>query len=340
MLTSLLRFSLFGGPVPLAAPLDAAAWQRLFDDARREAVTALLYDAVLQLPPALQPPREVLFHLAAVARTVEEDNRRRSAALHHFAALLSSRLSLPAVVVKGSSLARHYPVPLHRECGDNDLLTGAATERVARLLAEMEIAVERHNPRHIEFAFESTDFECHDYLLYRPADEPQWRSVPFSDAEQEAGSGLCRLPLEQEAYFLAKHMEYHAVFFHISVRLRDLVDWSLLLCSPELDYAALCRQKAGSDVDRFADLLSHYCIQLFGLRPVAALPPLPAGLAAADFGRLYLHYPARHRSALVRVARRAVHYLRHRRRYRLLYGQGMFRRFYWQNLRTAIKNKS
>ncbi len=314
--------------MPLVAPLGSNEWQALFDASRCAAVTALLYDAILMLPPHLRPPREVLFHFAAVARTVEDDNRRREAALCHFADFLNVHLALPAVVVKGSSLARHYPVPFHRECGDNDLYTGADTNNIAHQVATLGISVARHNPRHISFCFEQTEFECHDHLLYHAVEEPQWHSVPFADA----GSGLCRLPMGQEAFFLAKHMEYHAVFFHTSVRLRDLVDWTLMLRSPEFDYTALCSLKAGTDVDRFADLLTHYCVHLFNQPAPASLPPLPNRISAADFERLFMRCPERHPSPLVRVARRSWHYLRHRRTYRLLYGQGMFRRFYWRNL--------
>lgn len=342
MLVELLKYSLFGGPVPLTAPLGVVRWRSLFEQSRSEAVTALLYDAVLKLPAPLQPPHEVLFRLAAVARTIEDDNRRRSAALHHFAAWMGSRLSLPTVVVKGSSLARHYPVPLHRECGDNDIYTGSDTDRVARLLAEDGVEVHRSNPRHMAFVYEQTDFECHDYLLYNPDDEPQWQQVPFSEYELRAASGLCRLPIGQEAFFLAKHMEYHAVFFHVSVRLRDLVDWSLLLLSPEFDYAVLCGEKAGSDVACFADLLTHYCIHLFHLpadRVPSGVPALPKGLHAEDFERLYMHLPERHPMALVRVARRSWHYLRYGRQFRRIYGRGMFGRFYLQNIRIALKNK-
>ena len=113
-LASLLRFGLFGGAVPSPMPLTESQWQSLFDLSRRQAVTALTYDAVLKLPPGLRPPRRVLFPLATGAETVERDNRRREAALCHFAALCRRQLQLAVTVVKGSSRPPLLPAPAAR----------------------------------------------------------------------------------------------------------------------------------------------------------------------------------------------------------------------------------
>jgi len=342
MLTALLRFSLFQGPNPCDAldrPLSDEQWEALIGDAKREAVSALLYDAVAKLPPAQRPSKRIFFSLASHAATVEHDNQRRSAALHHLADLLYAKLSLPTLVVKGSALARLQPVPLHRECGDNDLYTGADTESVARLMEEQGVAVARHDPRHSSFDFEGILFECHTELLYHH-DDPLWTPVAFSPYEESQHSPLRRLPVAQEAFFLAKHTEHHAVFFHESVRLRSVVDWALLLRDPEFRYGDLCALKRGTDVDRFADLLTLYAATLFGLPPVDETRRLEAlGFSADDFESLYRHYPARHPRAFVRVFRRSRHYWRHRRQYKQLYGQSMFRRFYSHNVWQALRNR-
>ncbi len=311
-------------------PKSEAEWQWLFDLSRRQAVMALLYDAVLKLPKEQRPPRQVLFHFTSVTQTIGHDNHRREEALMRFAALLQGELSLPTVVVKGSSLARLYPKPLYRECGDNDLYTGADTERIAALMEGRGIAVDRKDPRHISFKYDGTTFECHNYLLYHN-DDIQWRFVPM------AGGGLLTLQPEHSAFFLAKHCEHHAVFFHNPVRLRSLADWCLLVGGEGFDYAAFCAVKQGTDVDVFADLMSCYCNSLFGVQlPFDAARLKAKGLEASDFDRLYLQCPERARLAAVRVVRRSWKYLRYGRLYRAIYGQSMFRRFYLRNVRVAI----
>lgn len=296
----------------------------------------MLYDTLLKLPKDQRPSRRVLFHFTSMTQTIEQDNRVREQALADFAALLKNRLQSPAVVVKGSSLARRYPVPLHRECGDNDLYTGVDTDSVTKLMESLGVKVERDSKRHVSFSFEGVDFECHNRLLYHN-DDPQWER---DDVFEVSGATLHALPSCQEAFFLAKHMEYHAVFFHEPVRLRDLVDWSLLVTSPGFDFAALRSLAAGTDVAVFVELLTQYCVVLFGLKNV----PL-TGICAdkqlrnCDFERIYLECPERHRWAVVRVARRSWKYLRYGRQYRAIYGQSMFRRFYFQNVFRAVIKK-
>lgn len=331
-LTALLRYGLFGGEVPSFLPQTEGEWRLLFDATRRQAVTALTSDAVLRLPAEMRPPRSVLFHFVSMAQTVEADNRHREEALADFAALCGQRVGVPLTVVKGSSLARRYEEPLHRECGDNDLLTGADTERVASLVESAGIAVDRKDPRHITFSFKGVTFESHTYLLYHN-DDPQWHR-----GDNVVAANLYALPAEEEAFFLAKHCEHHAVFFHNPVRLRTLVDWAMLLGADGFDFDAFDSLKEGTDVEVFADLMTLYCQQLFGIRLRDGLAYLESRhLGTSDFERLYVQCPERHPNALVRVARRGGKYLRFRRQYRAIYGQSMFRRFYFKNLGVAVR---
>ena len=332
-LVRLLSASLFGrhdsvGKVPL--PLSEEEWSALFDLSRREAVTALLYDAILLLPKEQRPPKSVLFHFLSMVQTIEEDNRVRESALTAFASLMKASLSLPTNVVKGTSLSRRFPKPEHRECGDNDLYTGADTETIAAYMESQGLYVERKDPRHVSFSYKDVTFECHNYLLYHQ-DDPAWLFTEQSD-------GLCFLPSWQEAFFIAKHIEHHTVFFHNPVRLRDLVDWTVLLTSEDFDYAAFADLKKGTDVDVFADMMSLYCESLFGIELAGhASRTLAKGLKAEDFEPIYMRCPERHRLAVVRVARRSGKYIRYWRQYKKIYGMSMFRRFYFSNLRVAIK---
>ena len=330
-LVALLRFGLFGADLPAGIlPLDEEEWQSVFDLSRRQGVTALIYDAILKLPQELRPKRKVLFHFTSMTQTIEQDNRSREDALTHYASIVRSRLSLPTVVVKGSSIACYYPNPLHRECGDNDIYTGGDTESVGRIFEQGGLTVDRKDPRHISFSLDSVTFECHSYLLYHN-DDLDWRTVPLGN------TGIHTLQREQSAFFIAKHIEHHAVFFHQPVRLRDLVDWSMLITSAGFDWSNYNIIKRDTDVDVFADLMTAYCVDLFGLEDVESKDM--NGLCLKDFERLYMQCPERHKLAAVRVARRSWKYLRFGRQYKAIYGQSMFRRFYLHNVKNAIKQR-
>lgn len=329
LLTQLIRFGFFGGshPTSYIQHLSSADWQQLFDESRRQAVTALLYDAILLLPKEQCPPRSILFHFTSMTQTIEHDNLLREKALESFHREVVKPLDLHAVVVKGSSLATLYPNPLHRECGDNDLYTGHDTERLSRHLETIGIEVDRKDPRHISFVYHDVDFEAHSYLLYH-GDDPQWETEPHS--------AFTVLSSPFSAFFIAKHTEHHAVFFHKPLRMRDLVDWSLLLSGEGFDMERLREVKKGSDVDVFSELMTLYCNSIFGLNLDCQVP---SGLSADDFYNLYLCCPERHHLALVRVFRRSAKYFRYSRQYRLIYGQSMFRRFYLKNIFVAIRNQ-
>ena len=333
----MIGYGLFGMPNPLVERrLDDSDWQTLFQLSQDEAVSALLFDAVLLLPKEQRPPKQVLFHFASMADTIERENRRRSQTLLQWTALIYRELSLPTIVVKGSSMASYYPCPLHRECGDNDLLTGNDTESICTLLGQKGLEMDYKDPRHVATKYQGIPFELHRFLLYHN-DDPVWTPVPFDNPE---GLPLKHLPIEQEAFFIAKHIEHHAVFFHKPLLLRSLVDWSMLVTHPDFDYASLNELKKDSDVDMFADLLTFYCSQLFGLQGLPSFPRLVAGgLDAETFRHIYIECPDRHRLAVVRVFRRSAKYLRYGRKYKALYGQSMFRRFYRHNVIEAIKAK-
>ena len=337
MLPKLLQFSLFNGPNPLSSPIDDNQWQLLFDESKHQAVTALLYDALLKLPPNHLPNKKILFRFTSSVQTIENDNRIREKALLDFANFLTTKKILTntteLLVVKGSAQAKLYPEPLHRECGDNDLYTGNYTENIANIIENQGIFVERKDPRHISFFFENVNFECHNYLLYN-SDDPSWTSMPL--VLDNSCTQLSQLTPELAAFFLAKHTEHHAVFFHQPVRLRDLVDWSLLLSSDNFNHKEFSNIKQKTDVDIFANLMSAYCNKLFGLELPAVLSNV---LSANDFEKLYMYCPPRHRLAAVRVLQRSLKYLRFQTKYKAVYGQSMFRRFYLKNLKTALKNK-
>ena len=111
----------------------------------------------------------------------------------------------------------------------------------------------------------------------------------------------------------------------------------MLITSAGFDWSNYNIIKRDTDVDVFADLMTAYCADLFGLEGVEA--KALKGLCLNDFERLYMQCPERHKLAAVRVARRSWKYLRFGRQYKAIYGQSMFRRFYLHNVKNAIKQR-
>ena len=333
MLVTLLKYGLLHGREP-QLPITAAQWERVVADAKRHAVTALVYDAVNKLASAHGEavPKEVLFRLFSRAETIGDDNRRREAALRHFAQSVYDTLGVDTVVVKGSSLARCYPSPLHRECGDNDVwFPHDLGLQVDDFLRRHGVSIDTRDPRHSSFIFDGVPFESHRYLSY-PATagddsrEPLWLTCPME-------AHLLQLVPSHAALFTAAHLVRHAVFFNEALPLGKLLDWAMLL-QRGFDYEEFNRVKEGSDVDRFADLLTQFCVNTFGVSAPRGWRPL-SDRALCDFDALFLSPQPRHRWAVVRVVRRLAKYIRYRRTYREVYGCSPFRRFYWRNILQA-----
>lgn len=350
MLIALLKYSLFDGPQPLLN-LKLADWKKLLHDAQKQGVVAMIYDAIQQLPEEYRPPKSVLFHFASLTETIEHENQRREKALCDFAQLIQEELSLHTVVVKGSSLARLYPQPLHRECGDNDLYMGDNAIIVDDFLISKGVNVDQKDPRHSSFQFDGIPFENHYYLLYNGRDI-QWKSVVMeelntSNVRQIAlndekawlknasdKTSIRRLIPEQEALFVAAHIEHHAVFFNEPIFLRKLVDWALLLANGSVDYSELNKIKKGTDIDAFVDLLTQYCISIFDITPPQCWHPL-SNAALKAFEPIYINEQKRHKLAVVRVLRRSFKYIRYANIYKEIYGQSPFKRFYINNIKQA-----
>lgn len=332
MLVKLLKYSLFNIPLQPDIHWDEVDWNLLIEESRRQAVTALLYDAI-QKSEGIPIPKQQLFHLYTLTKTIEQDYTNREDALKTLSSLIKNETGIDTTIVKGCSIARYYPIPQHRESGDNDLYMGARSSKVDELLKSKGISVAQHDLRHSTFRFHGVTFENHAYLMYprKAGDtscELDWKTVPLED-------NIHRLIPEQEAYFLAAHIDRHATFFNESINLRKLIDWALLIKSGKLDYKRFNEIKKNSEIDRFADLLTQYCILTFGIAEPEGFHPLSQA-TLNNFGSIYLSIPERHAMPWVRVWRRCVKYTKYHKAYKEIYGQNPFARFYWRNIILAL----
>jgi len=300
------------------------------EEARNQAVLALVCRTLESLGSSMS--RTICFKMAATADAIESTQRHREKALYAFAAEVKAHFGYDTVVVKGSSLSRYYPEPHLRECGDNDVYFGDKAQQINQWLVQKGIEVVMRDPRHSSFVYHGVSFENHAYLMFpsNPGDtsrEPQWHFCPL-------GENLLALIPEEEAFFVAAHMEHHAVFHNERIILRQLIDWALLI--QHVDYREFNRVKADTDMNRFADLLTQYCISLFHISAPAGWQPLSNRTLNA-FYPVYMKEQRRASSALVRVTRRSFKYLRYCSVYREVYGVSPFKRYYIHNILKATR---
>lgn len=120
-LLALLRAGLWNRPIDDDCfPLTEQMWQRLFELARQQTVTGVVFEGLQALPEELLPGPGILIRWTAEVDAIERRNRRMNRTLAALYADLQARGFEP-ILLKGQGIAAYYENPLLRECGDIDL---------------------------------------------------------------------------------------------------------------------------------------------------------------------------------------------------------------------------
>ncbi|MDR0989613.1 MAG: nucleotidyltransferase family protein, partial [Prevotellaceae bacterium] len=141
-------------------------WEHIYEAARIHAVSAVLFDGLQTLPPEWRPPRPLYLQWAARTVQIEQANLRLQEVTARIVECYD-QAGLHPVLLKGSSIGRHYPNPLHRQCGDIDLYIGKRDfARANRLLEQLGGVVTAETAdKHSHYLLEGVHVENHRRLL-------------------------------------------------------------------------------------------------------------------------------------------------------------------------------
>lgn len=236
LLLYLLRCSL-NGSRPHIAPLPADGWKQLFDLAHAHGVVALTNDAIERLPEEQRPQGNIAFSWALSAERTR----------HHFARqqrLLASlrrqaeEAGIPMVVIKGMSLARLYPRPDSRACGDIDIYFPGNYQQGNALLGCPQAEIDG---KHAHAEIDGIPIENHlhfldlHYTSQRRAERYIVRSLrkPFAGNELPTMANMVYLLMHTVCHLTAKD----------KVTLRNILDWGLFLREHQKELSpAECRR--------------------------------------------------------------------------------------------------
>lgn len=230
---ALLRAALWGTDIP--------AWEDfapVFDEALelcdRQKTRGLAYDLLLR--SGYPVPAESAGRMQQLLYRILNTHRKQNAALARVVSVLR-QAGVPCVLLKGQGVARFYPNPLLRECGDIDLYVGP--ERLpdaVRATAPLSDKPERSkmNGKHWLMWIGDAEIEFHHTMLPKT----RRQSRVFSTIETEGLSdGLVTVEFDGvpvntpgdtfNAFFLFFHAWQH--FLGSGIGLRQLCDWTLLL---------------------------------------------------------------------------------------------------------------
>lgn len=253
-----------------------AMWRQAAAIASVHGVTPLAYDGMSMLPENLLVPKDIKLAWALKTENAELKFRGQAEVAAHLAAFFASA-GIRTVILKGFSLARCYPVPDHRECGDIDVWLCGDYAKGNGTISSAGIKVEVHTAKHSSFTFENTTVENH--LTFLDTDrysmgrilEPILSEIAERDGivpMNLPGQNLpCRIhapSADFEALFVMAHSAAH---FAGRVRLRHICDWARFLYAHagKIDFACLESALEKAHLSRFAGIFTFIAVHYLGL---------------------------------------------------------------------------
>lgn len=250
----------------------AEEWEGLLEEAQRQALVGVLYDALERLPDEQRPPRQTLIGWHALTEQIAADNER----LNRDAVWVTERflkVGFRNTILKGQGNALLYPNPLRRQPGDIDIwLEGKREEIFGYVL--------RHFPRQsvqwLEVQFpvrKDTVIEVHTApnVLFCPTDNRRLQAF-FQEHAEECFTRETPLPdgnihtpgWEMNAVFQLTHI-YRHLFFE-GIGLRQLMDYYYLLLARDGESTAMVEEMIERlHMRRIAGAVMWVLREVFGL---------------------------------------------------------------------------
>lgn len=219
-------------------------WKLMYAWARSQTLVAIVLDGVNRLPKSLRPERELYLKWTHLAMRVEMANREldlRVADLGRMFEEAGQRF----VLVKGQGIAREYPVPSHRQCGDIDIYTGGSGYQIVNRLLASDGGVSDKDlgrfEKHRGFVWRNVRVENHRLLVrfgtpWIRSRAKKWEVEGMQTSRQVSINGVkVYVP---EPFFNAQYLLIHAVLHLLSggIGLRQLCDWAVLLRNHAVEF--------------------------------------------------------------------------------------------------------
>lgn len=354
LLFATLRTALWGCKLPAEAftALTAEEWRTLYRTAAEQGVLALTYDAVVQLPTDLQPPRALRLQWAVNVGQIEERYAKQERAIADLGCFYADH-GVRMMLLKGYGLSRNYPIPQHRPCGDVDIWLYGRQQEADRWLHEAYgVAIDEEKHHHTVFTFEGVMVENHyDFLnvhAHRSNRVIEKRLQMLAACGGEAiqvGKAEVDLPSPDfNALFLLRHAAAH--FAAVEIGLRHVVDWTMFVAryADRVDWRALEEEARAMNMHRFLGALHAIATEQLGLstawspafeRDVALEQRVLREILRPEFSEI-----APKRGAIRIMWYRCRRWWANRWKHRIVYREGLFTTFWVQVWSHLLKPKS
>lgn len=295
-----LKASLWGRKVEI--PQVFNEWPKVFKLAKTQSVLALVAHAVLS---DQEISRRLPEDTKAKLKSHVMANMSTHCMLNNSVVQVVSTLDsagIPSVLLKGQPLARNYPIPELRACGDIDIYVGVdnyleACDALCAIATWTEKGWPEDNVKHYDIRIGKTPVEIHRYSDVNPSE--YYDRIYQAYAHEGLSQGLCSMDFagtmvntpadDFNAFYIFNHLWHH--FMTSGIGLRQFCDWMMFLHArkDEID-----REKLKKIIDDM-DLMKPW--QAFGCVLVEKL-----GLPEDEFP----FFDARKRNKVRKIMRRVL----------------------------------
>lgn len=253
-----------------------ADWEQCFETARQQQVLAMTFPTMSALPKEQRPGFLLWSKWMAYAQSTAEQSRQKQEAVRKLGAWLAED-GLATTVIKGFSVAVHYPRPELREFSDVDIYSGPDYEAVNRCLTKHGLTVGKADGHHAHIRVDDVSLEHHFAFGNSRVKvdmfgmETALQQLAENDSRATSMPGI-RFP---NAAFTTLYVGWHAYkhFLHEKIELRHVVDWALCLRQLNDEEAKKVEEvKGAAKWSRFADTLTAIALHRLEL-PIEWFPP-------------------------------------------------------------------
>ena len=226
----LLRNALWGNCETVIT--DVTKSQRILKEAEKQAVTALVLDAMDKRGVKL--PEEVVVDYLLYSLQVEQDNKQLNAAVWALDSLLAKN-GINYAIVKGQAVGSLYPNPLLRQSGDIDFYCDRENFEKAKDVLQQSWCVEfdvANSDHHLHFDYKEVTFEMHYALesLYNNQKNKYWKKLIDRDKGCEVvagGNSIKTLSPMVHTLYVFLHLYHHLM--ELGIGLKQFCDLAMML---------------------------------------------------------------------------------------------------------------
>ena len=235
---TLLRAGLWKTPVEIPEGFDQ--WGRVARMAKEQSVLAMVGNVMLENPQIVE---KLDMDFRARLKSFIMNSMLTHTMLNNTLLTVVSELrkhEVEGVLLKGQGIARNYPVPDLRQCGDIDFYVGVdnyikTCEVLGNLASWKEDTAPMDTVKHYDIRIGKTTVEIHRYTDVNASSKYNAIYQKYSDDGMTrnlrvlnfAGTPVNTPSDDFNAFYVFNHMWHH--FITSGVGLRQMCDWMLLL---------------------------------------------------------------------------------------------------------------